>query len=73
MFLSRGSPVAIPASFPSDLGLGHVIILLDASQVALVVRNLSANAGDEGAGIGNMSELTGALLASAQLLPFLSN
>ena len=27
----------------------------------------------EGAGIGNMSELTGALLASAQLLPFLSN
>ena len=28
---------------------------------------------DEAAGIGNMSELTGALLASAQLLPFHSN
>ena len=27
----------------------------------------------EGAGIGNMSQLTGASLASAQLLPFLSN
>ena len=27
----------------------------------------------EGAGIGNMSDLTGALLASAQLLPFHSN
>ena len=27
----------------------------------------------EGAGFGNMSDLTGALLASAQLLPFLSN